>query len=91
MEGKPSYLVPSVTTEAALELCLREKVGLFAVEGPLFLHSDVYHRISLSGYEVNAYPTRDLYLCRCVRDEDRFDMERYDIVYFFANHDGTNK
>ena len=91
MEGKRSYLVPSVTTEAALDICLRERVGLFAVEGPLFLFPEIDRILSLAGYEVSEYPAGDFYICKCVRDEDRFDMEQYDIVYYHVDRNGMNK
>lgn len=91
MEGKPTYLVPSITTEAALDTCLREKVGLFAVEGPIYHMQHILEHIAIVGYELIDYPDMDFCLCRYVRSGSCFDMEQYDIIYFYLGRNGTNK
>ena len=82
MDGKTSYIVPSVTTVSALEMCIRENVGLFAVEGPLFSMPDICSRMIMEGYMAVTYPEKGLIICRCIREGYSFDADRYDIGYY---------
>ena len=90
MEEKRRYIAVAVTTEEALEICIKERVLLFCVENPIYsmLRQSIMKNEKLSDYEFDDHEDKEILLVKKVRGEPRFDDAHYVPYYLPLTWEG---